>query len=81
VEEVMDTCKKAKDVEKEKLKEARKKFKFVIKEAVKKEVEEVMDTRKRAKGVEKEKLKEARKKFEFIVEEAVEKKELDKEGP
>jgi uncharacterized protein with GYD domain len=74
VEEVMDTRKRAKGVEKEKLEEAGKKFEFVVEEAAEKEVEEVMDTRKRAKGVEKEKLEEAGKKFEFVVEEAVEKK-------
>jgi hypothetical protein len=41
VEEVMDTCKRAKGVEKEKLEEAGKKFEFVVEEAAeKKELDE-----------------------------------------
>jgi hypothetical protein len=48
VEEVVDTRKRAKGIEKEKPKEAGEKFEFIIKEAAENEVEEVVYTRKRA---------------------------------
>jgi hypothetical protein len=85
VEEVMDTCKRAKGVEKEKLEEAGEKFEFVVEEAVEKEKPEEAGEKFEfvvEEAVENEKLEKAREKFEFVVEEAIEKEklELDQEG-
>jgi hypothetical protein len=83
VEEVMNTCKRAKGVEKEKPEEAGEKFEFVVEEAAEKEKPEeagekfefVVD-----EAAEKEKPEEAGEKFEFVVAEAAEKEKPEEAG-
>jgi len=70
----MNIYKRAKDIKKEKFIKVKKKFKFIIKEIIKKKIKKIINIYKRAKDIKKKKSAEVKKKFKFIIKKIIKKK-------